>query len=225
MQSPVPRGPPGLADGPPPQSASAPPPGLANMSPYGAKGAAKGGPPPGMMQTPVTMGPNQPQVLPMKLPTPHIGLDPLVGANNMMGAGGLVVAPPHLTMPLTSVREDGETVDILPTNLVEFVDKTVVVQINDGRTVFGLLRSFDNFANLVLEHAVERHIVDHFYADLYLGCMLIRGENVVMIADQMDAVPNLTKVPMHELLDKEDQQLLATDAPKLNWDFLDAMDD
>ena len=228
MQSPGARGPPGLGPGAaPPQSASAPrPPGLEmSPGPYGpgGKGAGKG--PPGVMQTPVQMGPNQPQVLPMKLPTPHIALDPLVRAGTGQGLGGFVVEPPRLTMPLTSVRDDGETVDILPTNLVEFVDKMVVIQINDGRTVMGMLRSFDNFANLVLEHAVERHFVDHFYADLYLGCMLIRGENVVMVADVNDqATMNLTKVKLHELLDKEDQLLRATDGPKLNWDFLDIED-
>ncbi len=35
--------------------------------------------------------------------------------------------------------------------LVEELDKLLLVQLRDGRKVIGILRSFDQFANLVLE--------------------------------------------------------------------------
>lgn len=35
--------------------------------------------------------------------------------------------------------------------IVEELDKSLMVQLRDGRKVIGVLRSFDQFANLVLE--------------------------------------------------------------------------
>ena len=35
--------------------------------------------------------------------------------------------------------------------IVEELDKTLLVQLRDGRKIIGILRSFDQFANLVLE--------------------------------------------------------------------------
>jgi small nuclear ribonucleoprotein (snRNP)-like protein len=37
--------------------------------------------------------------------------------------------------------------------IVEELDKTLLVQLRDGRKIIGILRSFDQFANLVLEGA------------------------------------------------------------------------
>ncbi len=44
-------------------------------------------------------------------------------------------------------------------------------------------RSFDQFANLVLEGAVERIIVGILYAEDPLGLYVVRGENVVLLGD------------------------------------------
>ncbi len=44
-------------------------------------------------------------------------------------------------------------------------------------------RSFDQFANLVLEGAVERIIVGTLYAEDPLGLYVVRGENVVLLGD------------------------------------------
>ncbi|WIA09283.1 hypothetical protein OEZ86_011866 [Tetradesmus obliquus] len=46
------------------------------------------------------------------------------------------------------------------TALVEELDQKLLIQLRDGRKIIGVLRSFDQFANMVLEHAVERIIVD-----------------------------------------------------------------
>ena len=50
---------------------------------------------------------------------------------------------------------------------------------------FQLFRTFDQFANLLVEHIVERHIIfeEKVYADIYLGTMLIRGENVCLFGE------------------------------------------
>jgi len=47
----------------------------------------------------------------------------------------------------------------------------------------GVLRSFDQFANLVLESTVERVFVGEQYGDIPLGLQLIRGENVVLLGE------------------------------------------
>lgn len=56
-----------------------------------------------------------------------------------------------------------------------------MVQLRDGRKIIGIMRSFDQFANIVLEQAVERIIVNQRYADVPLGLYVIRGENVVLL--------------------------------------------
>ena len=65
--------------------------------------------------------------------------------------------------------------------LAHDLDTKNLVQLRDGRKIIGILRSFDQFANIVLEEAVERIIVDKRYADVPLGLYVIRGENVVLI--------------------------------------------
>ncbi len=65
--------------------------------------------------------------------------------------------------------------------MVEELDKKLLIQLRDGRKIIGILRSFDQFANLVLEGAVERIIVGQQYSDVSLGIYLIRGENLVLM--------------------------------------------
>lgn len=81
--------------------------------------------------------------------------------------------------------------------LVEELDKKLLVQLRDGRKIIGVLRTFDQFANLGLESAVERIIVGDQFADIYLGLHLIRGENVVLLGQidpERESPPGLTKV-------------------------------
>nr|XP_027067321.1 LOW QUALITY PROTEIN: sm-like protein LSM1B [Coffea arabica] len=59
----------------------------------------------------------------------------------------------------------------------------VVVLLRDGRKLLGTLRSFDQFANVVLEGACERVIVRHLYSDIPMGLDVIRGENVVLTGE------------------------------------------
>ncbi|KAK8941605.1 hypothetical protein KSP40_PGU010820 [Platanthera guangdongensis] len=59
----------------------------------------------------------------------------------------------------------------------------LLVSLRDGRKLLGILRSFDQFANAVLEGACERVIVGDLYCDISLGLYVIRGENVVLIGE------------------------------------------
>jgi U6 snRNA-associated Sm-like protein LSm1 len=76
--------------------------------------------------------------------------------------------------------------------------RRLLVQLRDGRKIIGILRSFDQFANLVLENAVERIIVGRQFGESPLGLYVVRGENVVLLGeinDQADPPATLQKVP------------------------------
>ena len=46
-------------------------------------------------------------------------------------------------------------------SLVDQLDKRVLVILRDGRNLVGVMRSFDQFPNVVLEDAVERLSLIH----------------------------------------------------------------
>ena len=107
---------------------------------------------------------------------------------------------PH---PIHQLREQELDLPLPPgTALVEELDQRVLIQLRDGRKLLGILRSFDQFANLVIEGAVERIIVGDQYGDIPMGLHLIRGENVVLFGrlDPEKEVPaNLTRVSEKEI--------------------------
>lgn len=81
----------------------------------------------------------------------------------------------------------------LSTSLASYLDKKLIVLLRDGRKLLGILRSFDQFANAVLEEACERVIVGDLYCDISLGLCVIRGENVVLIGEldlEKDQLPS-----------------------------------
>jgi len=47
----------------------------------------------------------------------------------------------------------------------------------------GILRSFDQYANIVLEETIERIYVGELYGDIPLGVFIIRGENLVLLGE------------------------------------------
>mmetsp|Transcript_2517 Transcript_2517/g.6468 ORF Transcript_2517/g.6468 Transcript_2517/m.6468 type:complete len:127 (-) Transcript_2517:498-878(-) len=111
--------------------------------------------------------------------------------------------------------------------LAEELDKKLLIQLRDGRKILGILRSFDQFANLVLEGAIERIIVGEQYGDIPLGLQLIRGENVVLLGevDPAHEVPRgLTQISeaairQAQKAEKELNKLKATLRSRM--DFLD----
>ncbi|CAK0780734.1 hypothetical protein CVIRNUC_005156 [Coccomyxa viridis] len=111
--------------------------------------------------------------------------------------------------------------------LVEDLDKRLLVQLRDGRKIVGTLRSFDQFANLVLEGAVERIISGSLYAEDPLGLYVVRGENVVLLGDidGADDPPSvLQKVSVRDIRQAqraEKEQEKIKKSMKARMDFLD----
>lgn len=64
-----------------------------------------------------------------------------------------------------------------------YIVERLMVWLRDGRTLIGILRSIDQFANLVLHRTVERIHVGSKYGDLPVGVTIIRGENVILLGE------------------------------------------
>ena len=61
-----------------------------------------------------------------------------------------------------------------------------MVALRDGRKLHGILRSWDQFANLVLQSTVERLFTTsepYEYCDIPRGTFLVRGENVLLLGE------------------------------------------
>ncbi|KAE9615290.1 putative LSM domain-containing protein [Lupinus albus] len=116
----------------------------------------------------------------------------------------------------------------LSTSLASYLDKKLLVLLRDGRKLMGILRSFDQFANAVLEGASERVIVGDLYCDIPLGLYVIRGENVVLIGEldleREELPPHMTCVSTEEIkraqkADREASDLKGTMRKRM--EFLD----
>ena len=72
--------------------------------------------------------------------------------------------------------------DYLPgtAGLIEEIDKKHLVVLRDGRTLIGVLRAIDQFANLVLHGTVERIHVDGYFGDIPRGIFVVRGRTSVI---------------------------------------------
>ncbi|KAI8977464.1 U6 snRNA-associated Sm-like protein LSm1 [Mycotypha africana] len=102
------------------------------------------------------------------------------------------------------------------TGLIDSIDKKLMVVLRDGRKLIGTLRSFDQFANLVLQDTIERIYVGNCYGDIPRGIFLIRGENVVLLGEidsdkeeQMNLKMNLRQVPVEDILVAQREELEA----------------
>ncbi|MCJ1472078.1 SM-like, degradation of cytoplasmic mRNAs and positively regulates transcription initiation [Lambiella insularis] len=77
--------------------------------------------------------------------------------------------------------------------LLDLTDKKLLLVLRDGRKLIGVLRSWDQFANLVLQDTIERIFVQDIYADIPRGIFLVRGENVLLLGeidlDKDDYIP------------------------------------
>jgi U6 snRNA-associated Sm-like protein LSm1 len=86
--------------------------------------------------------------------------------------------------------------------LLDLTDKKLLLVLRDGRKLIGVLRSWDQFANLVLQDTIERTFYhpssssttpQYLYTDIPRGIFLVRGENVLLLGeidlDRDDFVP------------------------------------
>jgi|UniRef100_A0A7S0XAQ4 U6 snRNA-associated Sm-like protein LSm1 len=108
-------------------------------------------------------------------------------------------------------------------SLVEELDKKLLVVLRDGSKILGTLRSFDQFANIVLEAAVERIIVGSSFSDIPLGLYIVRGENVVLMGevDEGRETEGLTAVDNDEIKRAREAEKAAD---KLKGEMLKRMD-
>ncbi|KAH8811771.1 hypothetical protein F5884DRAFT_783383 [Xylogone sp. PMI_703] len=73
--------------------------------------------------------------------------------------------------------------------LLDMTDKKLMVSLRDGRKLIGVLRSWDQFANIVLQSTIERKFFPPtgtspgLYADVSHGIFLVRGENVLLLGE------------------------------------------
>ncbi|KAK6535326.1 SM-like, degradation of cytoplasmic mRNAs and positively regulates transcription initiation [Orbilia ellipsospora] len=67
--------------------------------------------------------------------------------------------------------------------LLDLTDKKLVIVLRDGRKLIGVLRSYDQYANLVLQDTVERLYSQNLYADVPRGVYIVRGENVLLLGE------------------------------------------
>lgn len=66
--------------------------------------------------------------------------------------------------------------------------------LRDGRRLYGVLRSYDQFGNMCLSDTVERFYVDLEYCDENLGVFLVRGENVVLVGELVNTADTCIKM-------------------------------
>ncbi|OZJ06287.1 hypothetical protein BZG36_00817 [Bifiguratus adelaidae] len=94
--------------------------------------------------------------------------------------------------------------------LVDSVDKKILVVLRDGRKLIGVLRSFDQFANLVLQDTVERIYANDTYGDIQRGIFIVRGENVVLLGEidlYKEEDTHLREVPVEDILIAQREEL------------------
>ncbi|OJD18338.1 hypothetical protein AJ78_01651 [Emergomyces pasteurianus Ep9510] len=95
--------------------------------------------------------------------------------------------------------------------LLDLTDKKLVLVLRDGRKLIGVLRSWDQFANLVLQGTVERLYAGNIFADIQRGIYLVRGENVLLLGevdlDKEDDIPaGYRQAPFEEVFALKKQE-------------------
>ncbi|KAF8186999.1 hypothetical protein K438DRAFT_1595901 [Mycena galopus ATCC 62051] len=70
-----------------------------------------------------------------------------------------------------------------------YVDRRVIVILQDGRVIVGVLAGFDQKSNVVLSDSKERiYSMDVGVEEVPLGLYLVKGDMIVLIGEIDDAV-------------------------------------
>jgi len=144
-----------------------------------------------------------------------------------MASGGFGSRNRQSGTPNSSNREQQAQHELDPTiligcaNLLDEIDKRMLVVLRDGRTLIGILRSVDQFANLILHQAVERIHVGNCYGDIPRGVFLVRGDNVVLLGEidkEKEETSNLKCVAVDTILaaQREEQEERSVKETKRN---------
>jgi small nuclear ribonucleoprotein G len=65
-------------------------------------------------------------------------------------------------------------------DLRKYMDKKLDIRLNAGRRIYGVLRGYDQFMNLVLEDVYEFESGNEKGNQIPLGTVMIRGNSVVL---------------------------------------------
>jgi U6 snRNA-associated Sm-like protein LSm1 len=112
-----------------------------------------------------------------------------------------------LRLPLKKNNEQKYKCVFVHTN--DIIDRVMII-LRDGKKLIGYLRSYDQFVNMVLEDTVERIVVEQNFGDYPLGLYMVRGENVVLMAEvdetlehELETKKILNRVSLPEILQQQ----------------------
>lgn len=132
--------------------------------------------------------------------------------------------------------------------MVEQLNQKCLVILRDGRHLVGILRTFDQFSNMVLQEASERRILvvpkeqrgtnasnsnvspptTCYQTDIQLGLFIVRGDNVVLLGEVDDGDERnedqiqFVSLEEFEKLEKQEakrKEESRGDNEPINWDF------
>ncbi|TDL22788.1 Sm-like ribonucleo protein [Rickenella mellea] len=74
-------------------------------------------------------------------------------------------------------------------SLQGYVDRRVLLILQDGRTIVGVLSGFDQRSDVVLSESKERiYSIDEGVEEVPLGLYLVKGDQIMLIGELDDAV-------------------------------------
>ncbi|KAG9248584.1 hypothetical protein BJ878DRAFT_4221, partial [Calycina marina] len=104
--------------------------------------------------------------------------------------GGAPQTAPVLGQPPQQSQQLPPQMFTTAAQLLDMTDKKLMVALRDGRKLVGVLRSWDQFANLVFQGTVERIFIPPtspenpgLFADKPRGIFIVRGENVLLLGE------------------------------------------
>ncbi|KAI5184965.1 U6 snRNA-associated Sm-like protein LSm1 [Nematocida homosporus] len=85
----------------------------------------------------------------------------------------------------------------------EYLDRSIFVCLRDSTYVFGTLRSYDQYHNILLEDAQEVVIIGQEYTEEFSEAYMLRGENIILIGVGTFDNSQLTQVSPTVLAEKK----------------------
>ncbi|KAF8819033.1 putative U6 snRna-associated Sm family protein LSm8 [Cardiosporidium cionae] len=100
-------------------------------------------------------------------------------------------------------------------SLEDELDCLLLVLLRDGRRLTGFLRTFDQYGNLMLEDVKQQITFESYFAELPLGCLIIRGDNIVLFGAVDDTKETaLIRKPISEVLELQHRREVEQNAIK-----------
>ncbi|KAG9391316.1 LSM domain [Carpediemonas membranifera] len=108
-------------------------------------------------------------------------------------------------------------------SLVDQLDRVVLLVLFDGRTIVGILRSYDQYGSVFLDQCVERKTHNTFYCDVAVGFLMVRAENIVLIGELKEPTPsNMARIGLGALKEMQAaEQVTTTRATEFDSGFWD----